>query len=119
MKWKSDAAISFFLIHGNHEERASNIGTYREKIWHGGIVYYEEEFPDLLFAKDGELYDFNGKRGIAIGGAYSVDKVDKATEVWLEEIRRRLQYGIWYFGHFHGNRPIILSCPMELCIRML
>ena len=27
-----------------------------------------------LFAKDGEIYDFNGRKAIAIGGAYSVDK---------------------------------------------
>lgn len=37
-------------------------------------MYYEEEYPDLLFTKDGEIYDFDGKRGILIGGAYSVDK---------------------------------------------
>lgn len=37
-------------------------------------MYYEESFPNLLFAKDGEIYDFDGKKAIAIGGAYSVDK---------------------------------------------
>lgn len=70
----SKLPISFFVVHGNHEEWASEICSYQEKSWHGGIVYYEEKFPDILFAKDGEIYDFNGKRGIVIGGAYSVDK---------------------------------------------
>ncbi len=37
-------------------------------------MYCEEEYPNLLFAKDGEIYDFDGKKGIVIGGAYSVDK---------------------------------------------
>ena len=38
------------------------------------MVYYEEEFPSILFAKDGEVYDFNEKSVIVIGRAYSVDK---------------------------------------------
>ena len=40
----------------------------------GGTVYFEEEFPNLFFAKDGEIYDLEGIKAIAIGGAYSVDK---------------------------------------------
>lgn len=49
-------------MHGNHEERPYHIQTYRMKIWHGGEVYYEPEYPNILFAKDGEIYDFDGKR---------------------------------------------------------
>lgn len=44
------------------------------KICHYTIVWYEEEYPNLLFAKDGELYTLNGLNYLAIGGAYSVDK---------------------------------------------
>lgn len=66
--------ITFFCIHGNHEERPENIGTYKIKKFNDGIVYYEEEYPNILFAKDGEIYNFNNKKVLAIGGAYSVDK---------------------------------------------
>jgi len=66
--------ITLFCIHGNHEERPYEIDTYEEMEWHGGMVYVEEEYPSLLFARDGEVYDFEGKKAIAIGGAYSVDK---------------------------------------------
>ena len=38
------------------------------------MVLYEEEFPNLIFAQDGEIYDFNGKKAVVIGGAYSIDK---------------------------------------------
>lgn len=31
-----------------------------ERLWRGGIVYVEDEFPNLLFARDGEVYDING-----------------------------------------------------------
>lgn len=66
--------ITLFCIHGNHEQRPEVIKTYELVEFHGGKVYVEKEFPNLIFAKDGQIYEFNGKRYIAIGGAYSVDK---------------------------------------------
>jgi len=54
--------------------RPESVGTYREIPWHSGIVYQEEQYPNLLFAKNGELYDFDGKSVFVIGGAYSAYK---------------------------------------------
>ena len=65
---------TIFCIHGNHEARPETIITYSAKRWNGGTVYYEPEFPNLLFAKDGEVYDLDGKQTLVCGGAYSVDK---------------------------------------------
>ena len=62
--------------------------TYEETHWRGGIVYWEPKFPNLLFAKDGEIYELEGKRCIAIGGAYSVDKYFRlmgGTGWWEDE----------------------------------
>ena len=67
-------SITFFCIHGNHEERPENIRSYKTKKFHNGDIYYEEEYPNILFAKDAEIYDFNGNSVLVIGGAYSVDK---------------------------------------------
>ena len=66
--------ITFFCIYGNHEERPENIKSYKTKKFHNGIVYYEEDYPNILFAKDGEIYNFNNHNVLVIGGAYSVDK---------------------------------------------
>ncbi len=66
--------LTFFCIHGNHEERPQNIKTYQETEFHGGTAFREEAFPDLYFAKDGEFYQLGGKTCLVIGGAYSVDK---------------------------------------------
>lgn len=77
--------ITLFCIHGNHEQRPGTIVSYKEKSWHGGAVYYEEEFPDLLFAKDGEVFELDGKQAIVMGGAYSVDKM----------VRLMYGYGWW------------------------
>jgi len=65
---------TIFCIHGNHEMRPWNIPTYNAKEWNGGTVWYEEKYPNILFAKDGEIFDIEGTKHLVIGGAYSVDK---------------------------------------------
>lgn len=69
----SKLPITLFCIHGNHEQRPATISSYSEQAWNGGTVYVEEQFPSILFAKDGEVYNLNGLRTIVIGGAYSID----------------------------------------------
>lgn len=66
--------LTLFCIHGNHEERPEELPGYEEMEWHGGRIWFEPDYPNLLFAQDGEVYDFGGKKAEVIGGAYSVDK---------------------------------------------
>lgn len=75
--------VTLLCIQGNHEERPYNFPTYKTKIWNGGLVYYEEEFPNLLFAKDGEIYNIDGKKCMPIGGAYSVDKWYRILKTYI------------------------------------
>lgn len=65
---------TYFCIHGNHEMRPESIETYEEQEWNGGTVYVEKDYPNLIFAKDGEVYDLEGTKILVLGGAYSVDK---------------------------------------------
>lgn len=65
---------TIFCIHGNHEMRPSTIPSYITREWNGGVVWYEEPYPNLLFAKDGEIFTMGDLRHLVIGGAYSVDK---------------------------------------------
>ena len=158
--------INILCIHGNHEMRPSTIESYKLKEWRGGMVWYEEAYPHLLFAKDGEIYTIEGKSYLAIGGAYSVDKfyrlernygwwsdeqpseeikryvesqidkvkrvdcvlshtcpfkyepreaflnfidqstVDDSTERWLDMIEEKLEYKLWFCGHWHIDKRI-------------
>lgn len=66
--------FKLFCIRGNHEERPENISSYKELDMFGGKVFIEEEYPNLIFAKDGEIYNIDGKSILVIGGAYSIDK---------------------------------------------
>ena len=80
--------IRLFCIHGSHENRPQNIPSYKETDFCGGRVLYEPEYPDILFAIDGEVYELDGYRCIVIGGAYSVDKfyrLEKGYGWWLDE----------------------------------
>ena len=112
--------ITLLCIHGNHERRPESTGLYQEISWHGGTVYAEPMFPNILFAKDGEVYELDGKRCIAIGGAYSVDKHYRLANGWhwwadeqpsteiRERVEGRLESESW-------SVDIILShtCPMK------
>lgn len=66
--------LTLLCVKGNHELHADEIADYEKIPWHGGVAYQEPDYPNLLFAKDGEIYELEGKRAIVIGGAYSVDK---------------------------------------------
>ncbi len=66
--------IKLFCVQGNHEEILGNISTYKEFDMFGGKVFIEEEYPNLIFTKNGELYNIDNKKVLDISGAYSVDK---------------------------------------------
>ena len=88
--WKDETRKHFvnsfsfttFCIHGNHEMRPTDISTYQTKEYCGGTVWYEEEYPKILFAKDGEVYNFDRYSCMVIGGAYSVDKFYRLSRGW-------------------------------------
>ena len=78
--------ITLFCIHGNHEMRPGSIDSYKLITWKGGQAYIEDKYPNLVFAKDGEIYTLADRKVLVVGGAYSVDK--------------------WYAGHYHCDRTV-------------
>jgi len=111
--------LTLLCIHGNHEQRPETLG-YEETERYGGTVYMEPEFPSLLFAKDGEIYELAGKRCIAIGGAYSVDKKIRVARKWgwwpdeqpsaeiKERVERRLEAESWTVDAVLSH-----TCPLK------
>ncbi len=81
-KKMSQLPITIFSIHGNHEMRPAMIPSYHIAEWNSGKVYIEDDYPNLLFAVDGEIYNLNGCQTLAIGGAYSVDKFYRLSRGW-------------------------------------
>ncbi|MDL2287459.1 metallophosphoesterase [Eubacteriales bacterium OttesenSCG-928-G02] len=112
--------LTFLCVHGNHENRPQNILSYEESYWNGGIIYSEKEYPNLLFAKDGEIYDINGRSFVAIGGAYSIDKtwrIEKGYGWWEDEqpselIKQEVEHSLKQVGN---KVDVVLShtCPYK------
>lgn len=72
-----------FCIHGNHERRPATLSGYQQKEWNGGMVWYEDEYPNLLFARDGDIFEIDATKHLVIGGAYSVDKFYRLERNYL------------------------------------
>lgn len=90
----------------------NDLKKYKTKEFHNGIVYYEEEYPNILFAKDG----VNNKSVLVIGGAYSINKEYRikygwnwATKCWY---KKRVYEAI---KNNNNDIDIILShtCPYK------
>lgn len=176
--------ITLFCLHGNKENRPQNVGTYGIRSFCGGKVYYEPRYPNIYFALDGEIYTFEDKKYMVVGGAHSIDKmrclekgtpfwydempndivkstveqrlqnegnkiygmlthtcpvdclptemfistrqnanikrnpkkakskklfrpdIDRSTEIWLGELEKKLNYKVWFCGHYHVDKQI-------------
>lgn len=112
--------VPMFCIHGNHEMRPGTIPSYHEVEWHGGAVYVEDDHPNLLFAKDGEVYDLDGQKTIVIGGAYSVDKWYRLQcdlnwfpdEQPSEEIKAKVEQKLHELG-WRVDAVLTHTCPEQ------
>ena len=119
-RYISKLPITLFCIHGNHENRASNISSYKKSTFFENDVLIEEEFPNIIFAIDGLIYNINDNNVLVIGGAYSVDKYyriaygykwyndeqpSEATKTFVEK----------QINMYNGNIDVILShtCPLK------
>lgn len=119
-KYAAQFPLTFFCIHGSHEMRPTYIGSYKTKEFCGGTVWYEEDYPNLVFAKDGEVYSFGGYNCIVIGGAYSVDKYYRLAKGWhwFENEQPSDEIKAYVEGQFASRSnqiDIVLShtCPLK------
>ena len=76
--------VTFYLVRGNHEARPQSLISMKEVYDKEveGNVWVEEEFPNIKYLKDGEVYTIDGKSALVIGGAYSIDKEYRLINGW-------------------------------------
>ena len=111
-------SLKIFFIQGNHEERPENISNYHETKMFGGNVYIEDKYPNLIFAKNGELYIIDNKSVLVVGGAYSVDKNYRITHgyKWFKDEQLKEEEKDYIIKKYKGKHvDIILShtCPLK------
>lgn len=130
--WLKNLSITLFCIHGNRENRPENISSYQLIKKYQGLVYQEKQYPNLLFAKDGEVYNFNGKKALVIGGAYSLDKFYRIScghNWWSDEqpsneIKVKISQKVYELGYL--DYVLTHTCPLKFepkekinCIKFL
>lgn len=82
-KQLANLPCNVLCVHGNHEMRPEHIIKYKLIDYNGGKVWYDCRYPGVMFAKDGEIFDFDGNKCLVIGGAYSVDKFYRLKKGYL------------------------------------
>jgi 3-oxoacid CoA-transferase subunit A len=127
--------VTFFMVRGNHEKNPENIPSYIESTFLDGSVLIEPEYPNLIFAKDGEVYSFivdeKPKKAIVIGGAYSVDKYYRLSKGyrWFEDeqpsdevktrVEKKLSHMNWKVDYVLTHTAPIRYEPMEWFLSMI
>ena len=119
-KQLSSLPCTFFCIHGNHEMRPTAEMGYHTVEYNGGKVLIQDEYPNILFPLDGEVFDFLGDQCVVIGGAYSVDKyyrLANGQRWWPDEqpsteIKAKVEHTLEELG---WRVDIVLShtCPLK------
>ena len=110
--------LKLFCIRGNHEERPENIKTYKETIIFGGKAYIEKDYPNLIFAKDGEVYNIDGKSILVIGGAYSIDREYRLLygHNWFKDeqlTKREMDNILAKVKNKHYDVVLTHTCPLK------
>ena len=119
------ANVTLLCVRGNHDRNPAALSSYHRLPWRGGEVFADDAYPSLLFARDGSVFDLEGRAAIAIGGAYSVDKqhrLDKGycwfpdeqlTEAEKRHVERALENRNWRVDTVLSHTCPAASVPRE------
>lgn len=91
LEWFHEKKWTTLFVDGNHEN-FTRLYTYPEKEWHGGKVHVIRD--NVLHLMRGQLFNIDGNRIFALGGASSHDRGPMAGEKnasgwWKEELPSR------------------------------
>lgn len=127
----AELPITLLCIHGNHEERPENIKTYQQLEFCGDTAYYEPKYSNIIFAKDGSIYNLNGSKCLVLGGAYSVDKLyrlargrqwfasEQITDIRKAEIEQVLAEHDWCVDYVFTHTCPYKVRPVHLFLRSI
>lgn len=123
----SKLPISFLLVRGNHEARPENVPImeYGYVPAFSANLYYEKEFPSIYYINAG-TFTINQKKCLAVGGAYSVDKIYRMNRnplSWFydEQINAREKFDIKNIIDMSNKFDYVFThtCPYDLIPRHL
>ena len=83
LDWLNERNFTTLFVDGNHENYTRLYNDYQVKKWHGGKVHKIRD--SVLHLMRGELFDIDGKKIFAFGGAKSHDIQDGILNLDEEE----------------------------------
>ena len=122
----SNRPLTYFVIRGNHEERASNVAAKHPDEWHkeqyfDGPVWVENKFPNIKYALDiPMIYTIDGKKTLVVPGAYSVDKMYRLMNgySWFPQEQlnnEEMNRGLELLDYHNWQVDIVLSHTCPIC----
>ena len=98
LDWLENKPFTVAFVDGNHENHW-RLAEYPVKEWNGGKVH--EIRPHVLHLMRGEIYEIEGKKFFAFGGASSHDIqhgiIDSADEDWRDQCRHLDRQGKYMY----------------------
>jgi hypothetical protein len=87
----SEKPYTICFCDGNHEN-FNALSEYREVDWHGGRVHKIRK--NVFHLMRGNVYDIDGKKFFAMGGAYSIDRATRIEGFswWRDELPSEKEY---------------------------
>ena len=80
----NEFGYQWYMIKGNHDKRPETLEDikieYDENV--NGIVYYQEQYPNIKYFQMYNDYTIDKKRILIMGGAYSIDKNYRIENNW-------------------------------------
>ena len=116
--------FKYFIIRGNHEERASNRAKVEPNLWEqvecfDGVCLRQPAYPNIYYAADeGGVYNIAGRKTLVLPGAYSVDKWYRLQKGWSwfpdEQLKpcEMANLDALYAGE-HFDLVLSHTCPYE------
>lgn len=126
--WDKNYPNQYFAIDGQNysiEDHQYFVigGAYSVDKWYRlsrGWNWFDDEQPSEVIKAEVEsnLHNLDNKVDIVLThtcpyswrptelflSSINQSTVDNSTERWLEEIKNRIKYNQWFFGHFHGEK---------------
>ena len=86
LDWLENKPWTTLFIDGNHENFARLNSEFEVKEWHGGKIH--EIRPHIYHLMRGEIFNLDGYKCLAFGGAASVDRADRIEDIswWAAEM---------------------------------
>lgn len=89
--WLDARNFTTLFVDGNHENHQA-LRSYPVETWHGGKIHRIR--PSVLHLMRGQIYEIEGRRVFAMGGASSADRIfrKEGTDWWPQELPCAQEY---------------------------